>query len=453
MKKRKLCYKSIWLLVIVAFIIFVLSVLNFGVNKHIVTNSTPQESIGVHKSELFSSYDGKLVVFSLYDSPLLQFASNLWNSSHTPDVVCVTADDLWGQDGWDYNQAKQEIENAICQGCGPDLFIIDDLGFLDSSLLIKNSSSLFQDISYIGDQDSLYSNITHLYTNKEETYAVPLRIVIPTVGGRDLEAVNSATTLNVLSDNVLKNKPLNGIELYQKILAGFSIPKSEIVFNYAEALPELYYPIWRNYIKENVATSKGRYQSFIEILHSIADYNSLQFQEESNDVPPNNSPTNFMNSDSVVFCDFTTRSDNFITPFYDFVDNGHRNGYVDFIAAPDGIKYCIPSTVITIPQNAKENSKEFLLFLLSDNIQSEILGDGLPVNHLAFNKNITDASETYNVSLYGNILVDISTLVPIEDIDSLHKETDTFSEIFQSYCLGQITLETAYELYETASQL
>lgn len=151
-----------------------------------------------------------------------------------------------------------------------------------------------------------------------------------------------------------------------------------------------------------------------------------------------------------VFCDFTTRSDNFVIPFYDFINNSHRSGYIDFISAPDGIKYCIPSTVVTIPANAKESSKEFLLFLLSDNIQSEISGDGLPVNHLAFNKNITDALETYNVSLSSNILADISTLVPIADIDSLKKETDAFSEIFRSYCLGQITLETAYELYETA---
>lgn len=381
---------------------------------------------------------------------LLQFASNLWNSSHTPEVVCVTADDLWGQGNWNYNQVQQEIAAAIYQGSGPDLLVLDNLGYLDSRLLITNSPSLFQDISYICEQDSLYSNITHLYTNKEKTYAIPLRIIAPTVGGRDLEAVNSANTLNVLSDNVLKNEPFNGIELYQKILANLSIPRSEIVFNYAEALPELYYPIWRNYIKGDDATSKGKYLNLVDILHCIVEYNHLAFQKDSSEVPSNSSPTHFMNSDSVVFCVFTIRSDNFVIPFYDFINNSHRSGYIDFIAAPDGIKYCIPSTVVTIPTNAKESSKEFLLFLLSDNIQSEILGDGLPVNYLAFNKNITDASETYNVSLSNNILADISTLVPIADIDSLKKETDAFSKIFRSYCLGQITLETAYDLYETA---
>lgn len=451
MKKRELCHKGIWLLVIIAFIIIALLVLNFGISRHIVTTSTSQESTGVQKSELFSCYDEELVVFSLYESPLLQFASNLWNSSHTPEVVCVTADDLWGQDSWNYNQVRQEIEAAISQGNGPDLLIVDNLGYLDSSLLIRNSPSLFQDISYICEQDSLYSNITHLYTNKEKTYAIPLRIIAPTVGGRDIEAVNSANTLNVLYDNVVKNEPLNGIDLYQKILAGLSIPRSEIVFSYAEALPELYYPIWRNYIKEEDATSKDKYLDLVEILRNIVEYNSLAFQESSSEVPSNNSPTNFMNSDSVVFCDLTTRSDNFIIPFYDFINNSHRIGYIDFISSPDDIKYCIPSSVITIPSNAKESSKDFLLFLLSDNVQSEILGDGLPVNYLAFSKNITDASETYNVSLCSNILADISTLVPIADIDSLKKETDTFSEIFQSYCLGQITLETAYELYETTS--
>lgn len=283
------------------------------------------------------------------------------------------------------------------------------------------------------------------------TYAIPLRIMVPTVGGRDLEAVNSANTLDVLSANVFKNEPLNGIELYQKILAGLSVPKPEIVFNYAEALPELYYPIWRNYIKLDDALSKDRYQNLIEILQSIVKYNNLTFQENSNEVPSNNSPTNFMNSDSVVFCDLITRSDNFIIPFYDFINNSHRDGYINFISAPDDIKYCIPSSVITLPSGANDSSEDFLLFLLSNDIQSELLGDGLPVNYLAFNQSITDASATYNVSLCNNISSDMSTLVPIADIDSLRDETNTFSEIFQSYCSGQISLETAYELYEKAS--
>lgn len=289
------------------------------------------------------------------------------------------------------------------------------------------------------------------FTNKEKTYAIPLRIMVPTVGGRDLEAVNSANTLDVLSANVFKNEPLNGIELYQKILAGLSVPKPEIVFNYAEALPELYYPIWRNYIKLDDALSKDRYQNLIEILQSIVKYNNLTFQENSNEVPSNNSPTNFMNSDSVVFCDLITRSDNFIIPFYDFINNSHRDGYINFISAPDDIKYCIPSSVITLPSGANDSSEDFLLFLLSNDIQSELLGDGLPVNYLAFNQSITDASATYNVSLCNNISSDMSTLVPIADIDSLRDETNTFSEIFQSYCSGQISLETAYELYEKAS--
>ena len=107
--------------------------------------------------------------------------------------------------------------------------------------------------------------------------------------------------------------------------------------------------------------------------------------------------------------------------------------------------------VITLPSGANDSSEDFLLFLLSNDIQSELLGDGLPVNYLAFNQSITDASATYNVSLCNNISSDMSTLVPIADIDSLRDETNTFSEIFQSYCSGQISLETAYELYEKAS--
>lgn len=420
-------------------------------NNYIEPKSTSQESTSAHASELFSCYGDKIVVFSLYESPLLQYASNLWNRSHTPEVVCVSADDLWGQDNWNYNQVRQEIETLIYQGVGPDLLVIDNLGYLYSSLLITNSPTLFQDITNICNQEYLYSNITHLYTNKEKTYAIPLRIMVPTVGGRDLEAVNSANTLDVLSANVFKNEPLNGIELYQKILAGLSVPKPEIVFNYAEALPELYYPIWRNYIKLDDALSKDRYQNLIEILQSIVKYNNLTFQENSNEVPSNNSPTNFMNSDSVVFCDLITRSDNFIIPFYDFINNSHRDGYINFISAPDDIKYCIPSSVITLPSGANDSSEDFLLFLLSNDIQSEPLGDGLPVNYLAFNQSITDASATYNVSLCNNISSDMSTLVPIADIDSLRDETNTFSEIFQSYCSGQISLETAYELYEKAS--
>ena len=102
-------------------------------------------------------------------------------------------------------------------------------------------------------------------------------------------------------------------------------------------------------------------------------------------------------------------------------------------------------------RDSNDSSEDFLLFLLSNDIQSELLGDGLPVNYLAFNQSITDASATYNVSLCNNISSDMSTLVPIADIDSLRDETNTFSEIFQSYCSGQISLETAYELYEKAS--
>ena len=197
-----------------------------------------------------------------------------------------------------------------------------------------------------------------MYTNKEKTYAIPLRLIAPTVGGRDLEAVNSATTLNVLSDNVLKNESLNGIELYQKILAGLNIPRSEIVFNYAEALPELYYPIWRNYIKEDDATTKDKYQSLVEILHGIVKYNSLAFQKRSSEVPSNNSPTNFMNSDSAVFCDFTTRSDNFVIPFYDFINRhfqfepycSSRQEYRDIAMNPTSKK----STMLSIIKQTKE---------------------------------------------------------------------------------------------------
>lgn len=450
MKKSELNHKCIRLFVIAVLIAITLLVLYFGMYKHIVPNTVTQETTCIHNSELFSRYGDKLVVFSLYESPILQYASNIWNHSFTQKVVCLCADDCWGQGNWNYNQVRQEIESSIYQGTGPDLLMIDNLGYLGSGLPITTSPSLFQDITNICEQESLYSNIAHLYTNNEKTYAIPLRIIVPTVGGRDLEAITSANNLDVLSLNVFKKEPLNGIELYQKIASGLNIPKSEIVFNSAEALPELYYPIWRNYIKTDAASSKDKYQNLIKILQKIAEYNNLLFQEKSNENPSNNSPTNFMNSDSVVFCDLIIRSDNFIIPFYDFINNNHRNGYIDFISSPDEIKYCIPSSVIALPSNANERGKEFLLFLLSDDVQSAILGDGLPVNYLAFDKNITDASTTYNVSLCNNILSDLSVLVPIADIDSLKEETTTFSEIFQRYCLEQISLETAYNLYEMA---
>lgn len=134
MKKRELDHKGKWLFVIVAFIVIAILVFNFGMNNYIEPKSTSQESTSAHASELFSCYGDKIVVFSLYESPLLQYASNLWNRSHTPEVVCVSADDLWGQDNWNYNQVRQEIETLIYQGVGPDLLVIDNLGYLYSSL-------------------------------------------------------------------------------------------------------------------------------------------------------------------------------------------------------------------------------------------------------------------------------------------------------------------------------
>lgn len=402
------------------------------------------------ESDIFSNYREEVVVFSLKESPLLQYASEQWNYSHTSKVICVTANDIRGEENWQDNQIKQEIENSILQGNGPDLLVLDGLGYLKSDLLITNTSSQFQDISYVFEQDNLYSNVTHLYTVKEKTYAIPLRISAPTIGGRNSESVDSARTLNALTESVLKNKPLNGIQLYQKILNNENIPRAEIVFNYAEAIPELYYPIWRNYINEDEESSKDKYRNFIEMLQSVSAYNNLIFQESSSLIPLNNSPTNFMNSNASVFSDFITRGDNFIIPFYDFINNEKRSGYIDFIVSPDGKEYCIPSTVLAVPSHADKISKEFLLFVLSDKIQSEVLGDGLPVNRISLERNIAEASEVYNVSLNNSVLFDVENLIPIADIDDLREETALFVEIFRSYSLGEITFEHAYGCYKNA---
>lgn len=63
MKKRELYHKGIGLLVIVAFIIIALLVLDFGINKHVVTDSTPPKSSSIHKTELFSCYEKNSLFF------------------------------------------------------------------------------------------------------------------------------------------------------------------------------------------------------------------------------------------------------------------------------------------------------------------------------------------------------------------------------------------------------
>ena len=266
MKKRDFHYKGVRILVFIVVVLIIaggiFSIISFAMHKPIGLDLINKKSKDAYNSELFSDYDGKVVVFSLYESPLLQYASDLWNSSHTSEVVCVTAEELWGKEDWNYNEVKRQIENSINQGRGPDLMVIDYLGYLESDLLVTSSPTLFQDIAYICEQDNIYSNIAHMYNNKGKTYAIPLRIVAPAVGGRDVETVNSARTLNTLATNVLEKDSLNGIELYQKKLSDANIPQSEVVFNYAEALPELFYPIWRNYIKENRAMAKDKCLKF-----------------------------------------------------------------------------------------------------------------------------------------------------------------------------------------------
>lgn len=126
--------------------------------------------------------DTELTVFSLADSSPLRQAITRYQKEH-PDVYVNLQVGTTGEEGMTVNDALKNLNTEIMAGKGPDLLLLDGMNaesYEEKGLLMD----LGEIVSQVEEQEGLLENIVNAYRNQDGSiYEIPLQFGIPIVEG------------------------------------------------------------------------------------------------------------------------------------------------------------------------------------------------------------------------------------------------------------------------------
>lgn len=342
----------------------------------------------------------ELSVYSLRENAALRVAINLYQQAN-PDVYLSYEVGMTGMDGITKEDAIRNLNTALLSGEGPDILVLDGLpveSYIEKGILLDLSA----DINEKYPADTLYENITNAYKNDKGVCAVPTFFAFHLCAGDDVSGIDN---LKALADKVEALRREN--------------PKGSIIGSYLEkeVVTRLYDISSPGFIKEDGSIDRERLREYLTQAKRIWDVESEDLDSERVKQLTENYDyySEMMERDD--WCSRITMYD------MEYMSGGCRIifgeedsltwGYTSITSIFKTLNQDMDIKVLSgfsgnvfIPRvimgvnasgSQKEAAVDFVMSMLSENVQTEATQNGFSVNREAVAKQLNQfkPSETY----------------------------------------------------------
>ena len=348
-----------------------------------------------------------LRVYSLYeDSDLRQMISQYQKSN--PDVAIDLEVGLSGEDGTTEADAIRTLNTQILAGDGPDIIQLDGMN-LDTYL----EKGLLEDLSdVLAAGDKLVEPVTRCYGEGGKVFAVPTTFALPTIYGpkhivsqiRDLDSLVAAVN-QAKEENTIAMTVLNGIlpELVADLFydscsaawvkADGTLDEGELT-RYYSAMKQVY-DVDQDYRTQNEEMLKQWMAEGGDDLYTPGDYTGLSGAMMVL------MQAMYLNVGTLEGMDHWSM----VLAGDDQLD--------DFAVAPLSLQeegIFLPRRIMGVLNTGKniQAAKDFVAYMLSDDVQAKSLSSGFPVNRVTLDREIAEdrkSTATFGTSdAQGNML-------------------------------------------------
>lgn len=378
----------------------------------------------------------ELTVYSLRENSAIQQAVVLFQKEY-PDTYVNYVTGMSGEDGVTASDALRTLNTDILAGNGPDVLLLDDMSvetYAEKGVL-ADLSGILQEVA---DTDGVLENIAKTYQEGDVIPAVPAKFSMETVAGNP-----------ELLKNINGLKDLTELASQQDALEPFTVKN----------LPEILYPVcagaWKN---EDGTIDQEKLTEFVSAVKEIDDiyranlsekmqqmmadydegiYTSLEDLNMENDVLAM-APLSLMSGEAQV--EIGTLGE---PTSYCGLDTVNREtGNVD-VALLNGqlSNVFLPSCILSVLNTAKEQERamDFVKYLLSANMQSQIINGGFSVNRKSFEEALYTSpfkdgeGWTMSASDMGDNYVELQYVWPekesLDKLAALVEQLDTRADI------------------------
>lgn len=355
-------------------------------NVLICYNGTDMKAY-IYDPDISSVPDIQLTIYSLKENTAVREAINQYQQEN-PDAYLDYEVGMTGEDGMTSEDAIRNLNTLLLSGEGPDILILDGLpldSYVDKGILEDLSEEIHKKCA----DGELYENIIGPYENEKGIFAVPAFFSFHICAGEDVSGI---TDLKSLADRTEQLRQEN--------------PKGNIIGSYRakEVLMRLYDTSSPAFIKEDGSIDREQLGEYLtqakriwQVEEKDLDLETAQDYEYWEDYY-----ASYWGENWYVTIDSS-----------DYLAGGRRllfgeigavdwNGYLEvtsvFKQMEQDMDVCvlnglaeniyIPGTVIGVNGTGaqKEAAKEFVMCMLSPELQQKSLGAGFPVNREAMQK-------------------------------------------------------------------
>ena len=315
----------------------------------------------------------ELKAWSLYEnSELLQNISQY--QKENPEVVVNLETGVTEDSGVTASDALKNLSTEIMAGNGPDLLVLDGLP-VDSYI----EKGLLEDLSdVIGDAENLFPNLISAAERDGKTYGIPLRFAIPLIeaDAQTLEKIQDLKSLADAAEDLKKSNPDKNIVLpyYDGALL-------------AAQLYDVCAPAW---VKEDGTIEEKLLEEFYAQLARIFDperYVEMEMQVISEGyqryISSLGGGTLYVYSDKLMLNFGNIWSDSDFSQLATMLAEKPEISYKPLTGQTERV--FLPKTIagVSAKSERKEEAKNFVKFLLTEDAQTASQGGGLPINQKA----------------------------------------------------------------------
>lgn len=336
----------------------------------------------------------ELTVYSLKDNSALKVAINLYQQAN-PNTYISYEVGMTGMDGKTREDAIRNLNTALLSGEGPDVLVLDGLpieSYIEKGIL----SDLSPEISkrYSG---ALYENITSAYQDDKGTYAVPAFFAFHICAEDDVTGIDNLAALADKVEALRRENPEGGI-------VGSYLEKEIIARFYDISSP--------GFIKEDGSIDKERLLEFLTQAKRIWDVESVSLDPEKVKM---RSESYMFNSELFERDDWCARAMMYDTEYMAErcrIIFGEVNGLAwEYTSVPAVFKAMgekmdikvlsgfsgnvfMPRVICGINASGpqKEAAVDFVMSMLSKEVQTEAKADGFPVNREAIKEQLDEGT-------------------------------------------------------------
>lgn len=385
--------------------------------------------------------ESELSVYSLRENAAVREAINLYQQAN-PNTYIIYEIGMTGKDGVTREDAVRNLNTALLSGEGPDILVLDGLpikSYTEKGIL----ADLSEEINAKCTSGELYENIVGSFKNENGVFAVPAFFTFSIRTGENADGI---TDLYALADRVEQLR-----EEY---------PQGNIIGAYREkeVLMRLYDISSPGFVKENGAIDREMLVEYLTCAKRI-------WQAESRDLDVDKAKTMEKNDESIIeitgkdnwygnisnlcmdlmagelrllFGELDSMSEDYAM-LLSVYRTMNQEPNVALLSGLSGNVY-IPNTILGVngAGNQKEAAKEFVMYMLSGELQRKWKGNGFPVNREAMQEIFyekTSEESVYSLCMSGEdgIILDLEVVWPedqqIKCLEEMIESLDTPADL------------------------